>query len=345
MKIAHPHDPIYMKACAREAQFWIWADDYAEVKIPERVNEYESLKRFGKTGVDEISYLKSLGIQAKKGISLGAGGGSYELGLMKAWIVERFEFVDISEGALETLRGNAEKLWLLERIETRVQDFNFLELPEGAYDFVSCQNMLHHIVNLEESLHAINKCLTADGVFVTNECIGENKMVYSDAKMAFFETIQALLHERSIETKEYQRTNPHVLTNNCPFECVRSTDLYGIIDYYFGENAIRHVAYGHLQHAWNGLTDDTSDEYFDLLELFDAFVAEHGLVQANRLYGIYKKSDKPVLPSTPRSAEEMKQHIGVSAVSERSLMQWGEKLRKRFPGVYNVIKRLYFKVR
>ncbi len=344
MKIEHPRDPIYMKACAREAQFWIWADDYAEIKIPARVTKYENLKRFGDARGDEITYLKSLGTFAH-GVSLGSGGGSYELGLLKEWIVEHFVFIDISEGALATLKSNAEKLGLSDKIETRIQDFNFLELPEDTYDFVSCQNMLHHIVNLEESLYAINRALTDDGIFVTNECIGENKMYYTDAKMDFFREIQDQLREKGIAVKEYQRTNPHVLTNNCPFECVRSTDLYGIISYYFWENAIRHAAYGHLQHAWHGLTDDTSDTYFDLLEKFDEFVADNELVQANRLYWIYKKSDRPLLPSTPRTQQEKKANIGVSAISERSLMNRWEKLRKYLPGVYNMIKRLYFKVR
>lgn len=344
MKITNPKHPIYMKACAREAQFWEWADDYAQVTIPPRVTVYENKKRTGSAITDEFDYLKTLGT-FHRWLSLGSGGGSYELRLMLEWTVERFVFIDISEQALATLRANAEKLWLSDRIETRIQDFNFLELLENEYDFVSCQNMLHHIVNLEESLYAINRSLTETGIFVTNECISESKMYRTDTKMSFIETIRTLLSERWIETKEFIRTNPRVLTNNCPFECIRSSELYGIIDHYFGKTAIRHIAYGPIQPHRNAISDDRSDEFFDLLEEFDEFTMKNGYVLPNRLYGIYKKSSVPMLSSTPWSEKEMQEHIGVTALNERSLMRRGEKIQKRFPRLYNILKRIYFKVR
>ncbi len=344
MKIQDKHHPIYVKACRREALFWEWADDYAEVSIPKRMSEYENQKRTGDKDTDEFDFLKSLW-KFSKGLSLGSGGGSYELKLMEEGIVDHFVFIDISEKALETLRHNAEKLWVADRIETRIQDFNFLELPESTYDLVSCQNMLHHIVNLEECMDSINRSLTSSWIFVTNECIGENKMYWTDAKMWFVKVIQWLLHEKGIETKEYLRTNPDVLTNNCPFECVRSWDLHDIITHYFGKSIVRESAFGHLQHMWHGLTDNRSDEYFDLLELLDGFVAENTLLQANRLFGVYKKSHVWLMHTTPWTDKEMADNIWVNAISERGLMQWWEKIKKRFPALYNTMKRLYFKVR
>gem|GEM_PF-3714535 len=77
----------------------------------------------------------------------------------------------------------------------------------------------------------------------------------------------------------------------------------------------------------------------------DAFVADHGLLQANRLFGIYKRSDAPLLPTAPRTNKELEDAIGVSIFSERTLMQRGENLRKRFPALYNTAKRIYFKIR
>lgn len=240
---------------------------------------------------------------------------------MSEGIVDRFVFIDISEAALTTLRSNAEALGLLDRIETRVQDFNFLTLPENTYDLVCCQNMLHHIINLEESIDTINKSLTADGIFLIDEAINENKMYRSDAKMSFLETIQTMLRERGIATKKYIRTNPKVLTNTCPFECVRSADLYMVIDHYFHNTAIKHVAYGALFSFRNGITNDTSDVFFDILEEFDSFVTERNYLQPNRLYGIYKRSDVPLLPSTPWTEKEIHENIGVTKMNERSLMQ------------------------
>ena len=264
---------------------------------------------------------------------------------MQEGIVDHFVFIDISEAALTALRSNAESLGLSERIETRVQDFNFLTLPENSYDLVCCQNMLHHIINLEECMHTINQSLTSTGIFLIDEAINENKMYRSDAKMSFVETIQALLREQGIATKPYIRTNPRVLTNTCPFECVRSADLYSVIDHYFHSTALKHVAYSPLFSFWKGLSDDTSDTFFDILEHFDTFATENNYLQPNRLYGIYKKSSLPPLPSQPRTEKEMKENIGVTALNERRLMQRSQVLQQRFPGIYNAFKRLYFKLR
>lgn len=344
MKLQDRTNPIYVKACQREALFRDGADAYAEVEIPQRVIEYENFHRTGNKEQDEFSYLKSLG-KFPRGLSLGSGGGSYELKLMAEGIVDQFLFIDISEEALNTLRENAEKLGLSNKIETSIQDLNFLELPQNTYDLVSCQNMLHHIINLEETLHAVNQSLTENGIFVTNECIGENKMYWTDLKMSFIDTIKHALAERKIETKDFIRTNPKVLTNNCPFECIRSEELYRIIHHYFGQTKIRESIYGHLQHTWNALSDDRSDVYFDTLEKFDSFVKDGTMVRPNRLYGIYRKSDEKLQPSSPRSAKEMKEQIGVHAFNERSLMQRSASLQKKFPKLYNILKRLYFTIR
>lgn len=294
--------------------------------------------------MNDMAFLKSLGT-FPHGLSLGSGWGAYELKLMQEGIVEHFVFIDISEAALVTLRANAEKLWLSDRIETRVQDFNFLQLPKNSYDLVCCQNMLHHIINLEECMDTINHSLTAQWIFVIDEAISENKMYWSDAKMACLEMIQALLREKWITTKQYIRTNPKVLTNTCPFECVRSADLYSVIDHYFHDTAIKHVAYSPLFSFWNGISDDTSDTYFDLLEEFDTFMTKHHYLQPNRLFGIYKKSHIPLLISRPWSDKEIQENIGITALNERKLMKLSEKLHKKFPWLYTFIKRLYFKLR
>lgn len=181
--------------------------------------------------------------------------------------------------------------------------------------------MLHHIINLEECLHEINQSLTPEGIFVTNECIGENKMYWSDAKMSFVKTFQTALAEKGIESNEYIRTSPTVLTNNCPFECIRSAELYDIIQHYFGETKVKENAYGHLWHARNALSDNRSDTYFALLETFDKFVREEKLLRPNLLFGIYKKSQKPLLETNSWSTSEMKKQIGVSRFSEQALMQ------------------------
>ena len=344
MKITDKHDKLYKKACKRESAFRQGIDDYADVEIPERVTAWENTVKTGDKNVDEFAYIKSLGT-FKRGLSLGSWGGTYELKLMHDGTVEHFTFIDISEDALEALKRNAEAMGLTDRIETRVQDFNFIELPENSYDLISCQSMLHHIINLEECLHQINRALSDTGIFVTNECISENKMYWTDARVGFVEAMQWVLKGRWIHTKPYLRTNPKVLTNNCPFECIRSQELNGIIQYYFGDHAIRNVQYWALWCGWYGYADSVSDEYFDILEKFDTFVTENDYVLPSRLFGIYRKSGKQLLSSAPWSKKEIKDNIGVSAINEQTLMQRCITLQKRFPKLYNIMKNIYFKLR
>ena len=98
--------------------------------------------------------------------------------------------------------------------------------------------------------------------------------------------------------------------------------MYSIVNHYFGETAIRHIAYAPLFSFWNGISDDTSDAFFDILESFDDFATTHNYLTPNRLFGIYKRSDVTLLESTLWTKKQLQDNIGVKAFNERSLMQW-----------------------
>lgn len=109
MKITNPSHPLYLKACKRESQFWSGDTALEYDHIPQRVQEYENIKRTGSKETNDFSFLKSLGT-FPRGLSIGSGGGKYELKLLQERIVEHFVFIDISESALIALKHNAEEL-------------------------------------------------------------------------------------------------------------------------------------------------------------------------------------------------------------------------------------------
>jgi SAM-dependent methyltransferase len=65
----------------------------------------------------------------------------------------------------------------------RVVDLERDPLPEGPFDAVFANDILHHVINLEEVYSRIQEALAPSGRFVFNEYVGPNRFQYSDARM------------------------------------------------------------------------------------------------------------------------------------------------------------------
>lgn len=343
MKISS-NNKYYLKACKRESQFRDWDFEYI-TNLPKDVNLYQNVKKHWNENIDDFWYLKSLWY-FEKWLSIWSWGGIFELNLIKSWVVGEFTFLDISKKAHETLRKNAIDLWIEDKIKTDIQDFNFLKLENNSYDIVSCQNILHHLINLEDALYEINKSLKPDWIFVVDDFIGEKKMYRSDTKMKMIEMIKVFLKEKyNVETNTFIRTNPKVLTNNCPFECVRSDELYKILKYYFGENIVKESLFWHIFSNWWWIIKDYNPIFFDVLRLFDDFAAKNNLVSPSRIFGVYKKSNKWLLKSENRTKQEIRENIKVSIINENFLMKFGNNISKKSPWITSILKRIYFMLR
>lgn len=335
----------YIKAYRRESQFWEWKNDY-EWALPKKVTSYLNRKKHGNEKIDDFEYLKSLG-HFKKWLSIWSGWAMFELQLIKAWIVDHFDFLDISKKAHETLMQNAKNMWIQNKISTDIQDFNFLKLKENTYDLISCQNVLHHLINLEEALYEINKALNTNGIFVVDDFIGEKKMYRSDTKMRMIQALQTFLKERySIETKKFIRTSKKVLTNNCPFECIRSDELYGLLQYYFWKSKIKEATFWHIfSSRWWILKEYDNPKSFEALEMFDDFVAKNDITAPQRIFAVYKKSKSSILKSSPWTKKEIQENIKVSRINEKFLLRFGQKIAQKMPWIANILKKLYFMIR
>lgn len=346
MLISDFQNKIYQKACKRESEFWDWHDDY-DFEIPKKVQEYENLMKYWDQNIDDIDFLKNLWI-FQRGLSLGAGWWTFELNLLEYGIVEQFHFIDISEDALTTLRHNATRRWLQGKITTEIQDINFISLPSESFEFVSIINALHHVINLEELIFEVNKSLTGGWVFYTKDVICEQKMFWSDIKVSLMETFIVYMRSKNINLRPFIRTNPKILTNNCPFECIRSHELESVLLYYFDRTTILHSTYRPLFFAWSWLIDshrNIQDIYLQELQRFDSFAYEQNICQPNRLLWVYRKSNLPLKTVDPLNIKEMERYIWVSLISEKFLMAYSYKFIAKFPSLYSFLKKIYFMIR
>lgn len=337
-------NPLYIKASIREGEFWEWNNDY-EWGMPKEIQSYINRKKHWSEEIDDFTYLKSLWY-FENGLSIGSGWGEFELKLIKEGIVGKFRFLDISKKAHEKLIKNAKEMWISEKIETEIQDFNFLELEKDRYDIISCQSVLHHLINLEEALFEINKSLKPTGIFVVDDFIGERKMYRSNTRIAMLEVIRTVLKEKyAIQTNEFIRTSKKVLTNNCPFECVRSNEVYGLLQYYFWDSKVKEAVFWHIMNNYWWIMKTYDHRLFEILEEFDEFAAQYAIVSPVRVFGVYKKSDKMKLENRPRSDKEVKKNIRVNRINEKSILLLWQKIMKKMPRLAWLLKKLYFMMR
>ncbi len=99
-----------------------------------------------------------------------------------------------AEQALDKARKQAasEKL----NITYEQSDLNFICLKEEKYDFVTTQNCLHHVLNLEHLASEIHQLMTTDGTLWIHDYIGETQFQYSHERLEIVNFILSILPER-----------------------------------------------------------------------------------------------------------------------------------------------------
>jgi SAM-dependent methyltransferase len=101
--------------------------------------------------------------------------------------------LDISAGALAS-REQELAVNFPGRVATGVADFNFIELPEAAYDVIISSSAIHHVTNLEHLAYQVHRALTPDGYFFLDDYVGESFRRFTPEKKLVFE----LLYNRDL---------------------------------------------------------------------------------------------------------------------------------------------------
>ena len=99
-----------------------------------------------------------------RGLEIGAGTGYFALNLLRTGVLEHATCVDISPGMLDTLRENAERLGLADRVETRVCDAEQLPFVSETFDLVFGHAVLHHLPDLDQAFAEFARVLRPGGM-------------------------------------------------------------------------------------------------------------------------------------------------------------------------------------
>lgn len=99
-------------------------------------------------------------------LEVGAGTGYFSLNLLRAGLVESVVCIDISPGMLATLKGNADRLGLADRVETVACDAGALPFADESFDLVCGHAVLHHLPDLPGAFAQFRRVLRPGGTLV-----------------------------------------------------------------------------------------------------------------------------------------------------------------------------------
>jgi SAM-dependent methyltransferase len=145
-------------------------------EVNTRYHDAAAAEYDGKWGIDfgEIGAGQVLGKMRKllgsdlprfeRALEIGAGTGYFSLNLMQAGVIGHATCTDISPGMLETLAGNAAKLGLGDRVETKACDAEQLPFADESFDLVLGHAVLHHLPDLDQAFSEFFRVLRPGGM-------------------------------------------------------------------------------------------------------------------------------------------------------------------------------------
>jgi SAM-dependent methyltransferase len=124
---------------------------------------------FGEIGRGQVlgKLRKALGGRLRhfdRALELGAGTGYFSLNLLQAGVIGAATCTDISQGMVDALQRNADRLGL--DVEARTADAEALPFEDGSFDLVFGHAVLHHLPDLDQAWREIHRVLAPGGVAV-----------------------------------------------------------------------------------------------------------------------------------------------------------------------------------
>lgn len=127
--------------------------------------------------------------------TLGCGDGGLERHARRLKLQAHFDSYDISEGAVEVARRQAERdRW--RDIDYRQADLNTIEFEPSSYDVFFASMTLHHVAELERLYRQMDKALRPGGLVIFNEFVGPRKFQWTGLQLAIVNRLLAALPER-----------------------------------------------------------------------------------------------------------------------------------------------------
>jgi SAM-dependent methyltransferase len=99
-----------------------------------------------------------------RSLELGAGTGYFSLNLLQAGVITDATCTDISQGMVDTLAANAQRLGL--DVDARTADAEALPFADDSFDLVLGHAVLHHLPDLDQAWREIHRVLRPGGVAI-----------------------------------------------------------------------------------------------------------------------------------------------------------------------------------
>jgi len=219
----------YLSAAKGESDVWgkLFSDqEFLATRSDDQAAAAELGLNDGKPSL--AAMLARQGIEPRSGLSLGCGSGRAERAFLKQGICERFTGIDVAEDAVVEARRHATADGL--PLDYECQDLNTIDLGGRKFDLIVCQTILHHVLELEHLLDAVEQALTANGLFFVHDYVGETQFQFTDARLRWYNLALKALPQalrNNLLTKrildEVRRPVPGKLVS--PFEAIRSGDI------------------------------------------------------------------------------------------------------------------------
>lgn len=243
-----------------------------------------------------------------RALSLGCGDGQLELSLLALGACERMVAVDLSPSRLDRVRAAAPPD-VIDRLELVCANLESWR-PEGRFDLVVANGVIHHLEGLERIFDLIDQVLTDNGLLYLDEYVGPSRFQWTDQQLRI---INRLLDRLSPELRhdlvlpelgvrpEVTRPAVSELIAADPSEAARSAEIrnllrdrFQVIEERPWGGAIVHQLFNRIMGNFSG-----HDDLVRVIMELDAILTDEGVVDSDFLWGVYAR--RPRASGDPRA--------------------------------------------
>ena len=258
------------------------------------VQSHQDRARQGHSIESWVAAIALRGTKRDRGIGIGAGTGSLELGLVASDTVGRYDLLDVSAGALEVANETARNQGIPDRVSTFNADIGTFDLGVRRYDVATCMGSLHHVADLENVLRATSRSLTPDGVLIAYEYVGPDRFATGPVERRIAQQLYGSLEPKLKSSHpELPLPDPQAVIAADPTEAVHSSEILAGLRRHFADVTVVHHGGTLAYTLWWGLNHDAlfeTEEGWNFVEVLLQF--DHALTQI----GESATTSLPLLP-------------------------------------------------
>lgn len=161
--------------------------DLVRVPEPEAMEEEGEVEAYasaaGQAYLDDldgtfVEHALSLGVRSGKALDIGTGPGQIPLKLARKLPDLQILGTDRSEAMLEEANRQARAAGLQNRVRFELGDGNRLAFPDGSFDLVLCNSVLHHLADPVRVLDEIARVARPEGAVLLRDLRRPSRLAF-----------------------------------------------------------------------------------------------------------------------------------------------------------------------